>query len=76
MLKRRLKRHILISTAAIFTMLLIYLFPNETKLDDVSYTFQDINERYVYLLNDNNLLNKVKVIISSVDFYDEVTEVL
>lgn len=77
MLYKRILKKILISTGALFTLLLIYLLPSSNK-DDVDKVNIDLSyqESEVYLLNDKNMLSKTSVIINNTDTVSKASELL
>lgn len=79
MLKRRIMRRIFISTAALFTLLLIYLIPS--KVDEIvtptsQIPLTNIEKAYIYLLDDNNMLGRTSVIINNKDLIPKAEELL
>ena len=75
MLKKHILKHILISTGALFMLLVVYLIPNEEPLIKVDVEM-NYKKRYVYLLNDNNLLSRSSVVIDADNMIDEVAELI
>ena len=78
MLKRRIIKRILISTGALFALLLIYLIPTNNKIDvpKVSEISIEIKKKNIYLLDDNNMLGRASVIVDSNDIIDIAKELL
>lgn len=82
MLKRKMIRRILTSSAALFACLLVYLIPTNESGIDVSVNNvlnYEIKKSNVYLLDDNNMLGRTSVVINSdnpIDISEELLEVL
>ena len=69
MLKRMFIKKIVLVTATLFAISLLYLLPKEEKLDitsEVEY-MDSAKKSVIYLLNDNNYLCRTKVTISDDD---------
>lgn len=68
MLKRMINKKLIITTIAISALFLIYLVPKDTnyKLEDipseVEYVSKEVNSEEIYLLNQNNMLSRTKII--------------
>ena len=72
MLKRMLSRKVLISTAALFALLLLYLIPKDVNdslqnkiPQELEYVNKEVSTATIYLLNKNGLLGKTSVVISN-----------
>ena len=69
MLKERAFRKIIITTVTLVILLMIYVMPENKTKSTLNVTpevkYEDTKVGYIYLLNDNNLLVKVNVPISS-----------
>ena len=77
MLKRKITRHLLITTAGLFTFICIALFPaGQNNTVGIKYVMEDQVKEHVYLLNDRNMLCKTEVIIESNNLTDKVIELL
>lgn len=78
MLKKIFIKKIILATATLFAISLLYLLPKEEKLDITSEVeYMDSAERSViYLLNDNNYLCRTKVTISNNDINIKAKELL
>lgn len=83
MLKEKSLRKILVSTAALFTLALLYLIPkNEKALDikqDLEYVNNDVLTNEIFLLNNHNMLAKTKVVVDNTSvekLAKEIVEVL
>ena len=78
MLKRRVIRKILVSTGALFTLLLIYLMP--TKVSEPilpsSTLPNNIEKSYIYLLDDNNMLGRTSVVITNKELIPKAEELI
>ena len=78
MLKRRIIKRILVSTGALFALLLIYLMP--TKVDEPilpsSTLPSNIEKAYIYLLDDNNMLGRTSVIINNKELIPKAEELI
>ena len=78
MLKRRIIRKILVSTGALFTLLLIYLMP--TKVSEPilpsSTLPNNIEKSYIYLLDDNNMLGRTSVVITNKELIPKAEELI
>lgn len=68
MLKRMINKKIMITSAALFALFLIYLVPKDTfyQLEDVpsevSYVSSNIKTEEIYLLNQHNMLGRTKIV--------------
>lgn len=77
MLKRRIIKRILVSTGALFALLLIYLMP--TKVDEPVLTSSlpiNYDKAYIYLLDDNNMLGRTSVVINSKELIPKAEELI
>lgn len=83
MLKEKSLRKILVSTAALFALALLYLIPkNEKALDikqELEYVNNDVLTNEIFLLNNHNMLAKTKVVVDNTSvekLAKEIVEVL
>ncbi|MBR1377196.1 MAG: GerMN domain-containing protein [Bacilli bacterium] len=79
MLKRRIIKRILISTGALFALLLIYLVPVSTEdvnISSIEETSITIKKSNIYLLTDNNMLGMTSVIVDTENTIDRAKELL
>lgn len=80
MLKQKIIRKIIVSSCALFALLLLYLVPdNETKLkvnENLEYTKPDITTSSIYLLDDYNYLGKTEIVTNSTNTEDKIKELL
>ena len=76
MLKRHILKRILISTAALFAIFVIYLIPNNNDIYVSLDIKDDFKKEYVYLLNDNNLLGRASVYVTSENTNDLISELI
>jgi len=69
---------ILMATGALFALLLIYLIPKETVVNNISSStyLNNLTKASVYLLDDNNMLAKTTVVIDSTNLLDQANELL
>lgn len=72
MLKRMLSRKVLVSTAALFALFLIYLIPKDTSYslkDKVSQNLEYVNNEVttgvIYLFDSHNLLGRTSVVVTN-----------
>lgn len=76
-MKKRMIRKIIISSSALFALLLIYLMPDKLDIkENLEYVNNDIVFNNIYLLDDNSYLGKTKVVINSTDTVDKVRELI
>lgn len=85
MLKEKSIRKILVSTAALFALLLIYLMPKnedntlENIKQNLEYVNSEVTTQEIYLLNNHNMLAKTKVVVENKEtekLSKEIIEVL
>ena len=80
MLKQKMIRKIIVSSCALFALLLLYLVPdNEVQLkitENLEYTKPDITTSSIYLLDDHNYLGKTEIVTSSTNIEDKIKELL
>lgn len=68
MLKRMINKKLIITSAALFALFLIYLVPKDTfyQVKDadskVSYVDAEVNTEEIYLLNHKNMLGRTKIV--------------
>jgi len=85
MLKRKLIRKIIITTSALFALLLLYLIPNEDNDDELQinqnleYLDLQVTTNSIYLLDNYSYLGKTEVVVNSKtkeEMIKELVEVL
>ena len=79
MLKRKMIRKIIITSSALFAILLIYIIPNEEKLQikqNLEYVDLEVTTNNIYLLDDYNYLGKTEVVINSTGVEEKVKELV
>lgn len=84
MLKRKLIRKIIITTSALFALLLIYLIPNEDEDElqinqNLEYLDLQVTTNSIYLLDNYSYLGKTEVVVNSKtkeEMIKELVEVL
>ncbi len=78
MLKRRIIRKILVSTGALFALLLIYLIPSKMEEPILSSSTlpTNIETSYIYLLDDNNMLGRTSVAITNKELISKTEELI
>lgn len=80
MLKQKMIRKIIVSSCALFALLLLYLVPdNEVKLEineNLEYIKPDITTSSIYLLDDYNYLGKTEIVTNSTNTEDKIKELL
>src|SRR5574344_109136 len=79
MLKRRIIKRILISTGALFALLLLYLMPRNYDITPKSvYTYESntVKTSNVFLMNDSNLVSRTSVVINNDSTVDRAYELL
>lgn len=80
MLKQKMIRKIIVTSCALFALLLLYLMPdNENKLkvsENLEYTKPNITTNSIYLLDDYNYLGKTEVVINNTDKEEKIKELL
>lgn len=68
MLKRMINKKIMITTAALFALFLIYLVPKDTNFvlkdvkTDVEYVNATVDTEEIYLLNQHHMLSRTKIV--------------
>lgn len=70
MLKRMCKKNIIISSIILLLITVLSIIPNDknNKIEQrVSYVNYELNTQEVYLLDNNNYLNRVKIALSTTD---------
>ena len=73
MLTKILKKRIILTTAVLFALSLMYILPKEKlyTLDKVEeelvYEDENLNKEVVYLLDSNNMLGRTEVVINQND---------
>ncbi len=80
MLKRKFIQKIIIASAALFSLLLLYLLPDTVDnslniTQNLEYT-QEIKTHPIFLLDNNQFLGKTEIIINSLDIENQVKELL
>lgn len=68
MLKRKIMKKMLVTSAVLFAFTLMYFIPNDEKINlkqELKYVNSDLNTSWVYLLDSHNMLGRTKVVISS-----------
>lgn len=80
MIKKRIIKKIVISTAALFTLFLIYLIPSEqynlNPPQEIEYVDKNVMTNNIYLLNQNNLLGRTSVVVNYENTVDRAHELL
>lgn len=80
MLRNRIIKKILISTAALFTLFLVCLIPDKEYEIDTSkvteYVDSTVMTNNIYLLNSNNLLGRTSVVVNYDNTIDKAFELL
>ena len=79
MLKRKMIRKIIITSSALFALLLIYIIPNEEKLQikqNLEYVDLEVTTNNIYLLDYYNYLGKTEVVINSTGVEEKVKELV
>lgn len=80
MLKQKSLRKILITTAGLFTLFLVYLIPKpNTDLnikEEIEYINKEVVTNEIFLLNNHNMLAKTKVVIESEKIVDKAKELI
>ncbi len=78
MLKQKLIQKIIVASAALFAMLLIYLVPsndNNTINNNLEYT-NEIKTHPIFLLDNNQYLGKTEIVLNSQEIEDKVKELV
>ncbi|MEG0826701.1 MAG: GerMN domain-containing protein [Bacilli bacterium] len=82
MLKRKSLRKMIVSSAALFALLLIYLIPkNDTNTlkninQELEYVNKEVVTNEIFLLNNHNLLAKTKVVVENTIIEKKVKELV
>ena len=79
MLKKIYIKKLIICGAALFTILLIYLIPNEKTLDikeEINYVNNDIETSNIFLLDRNNYLANTNIVTEEKDIVKKAKELL
>ena len=85
MLREKSLRKILVSSAALFALMLIYLIPKNEDItlnnikQELEYVVGDVVTNEIYLLNNHNMLAKTKIVVDSKEtekLTKEIVEVL
>lgn len=76
MLKRRIMKKILVSTAAIFALLLVYFIPSDEKIIEPSSFNLDMEKEAVFLLDSYNMLGMKMIPVSSTDIVGKARELI
>lgn len=82
MLTKILKKRIILTTAVLFALSLMYILPKEKlyTLDKVEeelvYEDENLNKEVVYLLDSNNMLGRTEVVINQNDVISKARELL
>lgn len=81
MLKTKSLRKILVTSASLFALLLIYIIPKNddvvSKLNqEIEYVNKDVLTNEIFLLNNHNMLAKTKVVIDSTTLEKKVKELV
>ena len=84
MLREKSLRKILVSSAALFTLMLIYLIPkDDTNLENIKqnleYVANEVTTNEIYLINNHNMLAKTKAVVDNKDtekLAKEIIEIL
>ena len=80
MIKRMLKKRVVLATAVLFAVGLLYLIPNDkiytlkTK-EEIEY-IDDNNKQVIYMLDSNNMLGRTEVVIKNTDIQAKARELL
>ena len=82
MLREKSLRKILVSTAALFALLLVYLIPDSDNktLNNIKQELEYVNNsattNEIYLLNNHNMLAKTKVVVDNIDVEKKAKEII
>lgn len=76
MLKRKALRKLILPTALLFTLLLIYLIPKNEYIGEIEIVNNDIKLHDIYLVDKNNLVSLTKVEVNSTDILSLSKELL
>ena len=77
MIKRISLKKILVSSCALFALLLVYLIPKENELEisdipqSLEYSSEDIVTNDIFLLNQDNYLSKTSIAVSNNDLVED-----
>ena len=79
MIKKKMIRKIIVASCALFALLLLYLVPENNKLninEKLDYTKPDILTSSIYLLDDYNYVAKTEVVTNTKKIEDKIKELL
>ena len=80
MLKRKMIRKIIITSSALFALLLIYLIPNQDEKLNINQNLEYVNlevaTNTIYLLDNYNYLGKTEVVVNSTTTEEKVKELV
>ncbi|MEI3499590.1 MAG: hypothetical protein V8Q71_03785 [Bacilli bacterium] len=82
MLTKILKKRIILTTAVLFALSLMYILPKEKlytldKVDEeLVYEDENLNKEVVYLLDSNNMLGRTEVVINQNDVISKAREIV
>lgn len=80
MLKRIYKKKILLCLIVLFSIFMIYIIPNEEKVDNIKeelvYTNKDITTSDIFLLDSNNYLANTKIVTTKTNIEEKAKELL
>lgn len=81
MLKRKSLRKILVTSAGLFALLLVYIIPKDNNTlspinQELEYVNTEVKTNEIFLLNNHNMLAKTKVVIDSESVDKKVKELV
>ena len=80
MLRKKMIRKIIITSSALFALLLIYLIPNQDEKLNINQNFEYVNlevaTNTIYLLDNYNYLGKTEVVVNSTTTEEKVKELV
>lgn len=80
MLKRKMIRKIIITSSALFALLLIYLIPNQEEKLNINQSLEYVNlevaTNSIYLIDNYNYLGKAEVVVNSTSIEEKVKELV
>lgn len=80
MLRKKMIRKIIITSSALFALLLIYLIPNQDEKLNINQNLEYVNlevaTNTIYLLDNYNYLGKTEVVVNSVTTEEKVKELV
>lgn len=80
MLRKKMIRKIIITSSALFALLLIYLIPNQDEKLNISQNLEYVNlevaTNTIYLLDNYNYLGKTEVVVNSTTTEEKVKELV